>query len=237
MGELQAPIINYHYVVTSDNEYVSYQWFIDAEWTQCNRACNGEQQRRPFCVAVVRPSWPIENFMINEIKVNDEYCEALQTKPDTEYRVCNVHCELEWHIYQISACSAKCGHGLRYRLINCTQSFINHHDRIYIDDNYCSHIGPKPPENENCIGDECPVTYHWQYSEWSSCATRQTCGTGKQNREAHCISTTYLDSDPLNVIHTKVDQKLCQQQSEPIIVQTCQVECPRWNINSWSEVT
>lgn len=244
VGELHIPIINYHFAVTSDNDFISYKWMIDPYWSTCSKACNGEQERKSFCVATMRSSWLMDNSQpqINEIKVIDDYCDQ-QSLPSTEYRVCNVHCELEWHIHQLGQCSSKCGHGFLQRQINCTQTFINHNERIYIDDFYCHHLGPKPADVQNCTGNDCIITYQWQYSEWSQCTILQqqhqhhTCGQGQQNRIAHCISTTYLDNDPTNVIHTNVGQELCQQHlSEPIIlVQSCQIECPHWRVDQWSE--
>ncbi|OTF83945.1 A disintegrin and metalloproteinase with thrombospondin motifs family protein, partial [Euroglyphus maynei] len=240
VGELHLPSISFHFAVTSDNGYISYKWMIESYWSTCNKACNGEQERKRFCVAIMRPSWLMDNSQpqISEIKVNDDYCDQ-QQRPSTEYRVCNVHCELEWHIHQTGSCSSKCGHGFRQLKINCTQTFINHNERIYIDDFYCHHLGPKPPEMQNCTGSDCHITYQWQYSEWSQCTMLQhhhTCGQGQQNRIAHCISSTYLDNDPSNVIHSNVGQELCQQHlSDPILLQSCQVECPHWQTDQWSE--
>ncbi|XP_027202897.2 A disintegrin and metalloproteinase with thrombospondin motifs 20-like isoform X2 [Dermatophagoides pteronyssinus] len=257
VGELHLPTINYNFAVTSDNQYINYQWKIDPYWSTCNKVCNGEQERRPYCWAQMRSSWLMDTTsrspQISEIKVSDNYCDQ-QQRPATEYRVCNGHCELEWHIHYRSHCSSKCGQGFRTLKINCTQIFHNHNERIYIDDFYCYHLGAKPSETENCTGNsdnsnDCHISYQWQYSDWSQCQIfnqqqkhQHTCGQGQQNRIVNCISTitTYPDSgnnNPMNIQHSNVDHELCRQylSTEPILLQSCQIECPRWKIDQWSQ--
>ena len=185
---------------------VNGQWSHWQAWSSCSVSCNvGEQLRRRSC------NNPSPEF-------GGKKCEG----QETEMRACNLgKCFINggWSVWSNwSACTVKCGKGLRIRTRKCNS--------------------PLPQNNGlNCSGDsimverchvKCdfePVWSHW--NPWSTCSA--TCNTGHQLRWRFC--------------HTKVFYKSAncsgngpfQTQSRICEIQKCHYKA-MWSMwTSWSE--
>lgn len=192
------------------------------------------------CVATSKV-WHESETKTRQQNVQDEFC-SNQHRPASVSRVCNTHCELEWHIIDNEGCTSKCGPGFQYRTVYCSQKSRKHGRKPhFISDAYCKHIGNKPADKVPCNGTECRISYQWKYSEWSSCSIQGTCGEGQQTRQVQCMSLTYLDetqSDSGSILESITNTEDCVKHlSEPsFTTRSCKVDCPNWSASSWGKV-
>ncbi|KAH8265475.1 hypothetical protein KR038_008664 [Drosophila bunnanda] len=208
-------MLSYSYTVDRpalpEAEVEIYRWEMST-WSTCDSLCEGRSYRNPACVSTTQG-----------LKVAPQFCDK-SAMPKVEDRGCNTDCRLNLTVTSISECSASCGErGTREKNFNCIQTFPSIQRSNIVDMSYCK-LKFDVVHHEECR-EGC-----WNFSEWSSCS--KSCGTGTQQREAHC----YLHN-------TRVSDDLCNPRTRPQtdLLTFCNTEpCPTYTespnaiaINNW----
>lgn len=250
VGELHPPLVFYRYTMhnasssassmastTTPAPIVHYEWAL-FNWTECDRACQGHQERQLICRTIATNQ---RRHHQQQQMVPNKYCQHL-AEPVRSVRECHKHCHLDWVVKPMSEeqCSAKCGAGWRKRLVYCEQRILSHartqFPRVkHIDDSFCAHLGPKPAESEPCNGTNCVVVHEWYYGEWNACQLPPNvpCGRGRQLRAASCRRLTYdveivelTNRSDKVIAEESTSLDACRQQLAPPEIETdCQVDC------------
>ncbi|XP_018903358.2 thrombospondin type-1 domain-containing protein 4 [Bemisia tabaci] len=141
-------------------------WFI-AEWSQkCSVECGvGVQTRKVLCSAGLG---------------KDSQCD-ISSKPETS-RTCSSDksCDGQWFAGPWSECSETCGWGVQTRRIACLA--YQRGEFSIAKDSSCSNSS-RPTKEQSCR--EKPCSPQWYTADWMPCS--QSCGTGVQRRELHCL--------------------------------------------------
>ncbi|ODM98420.1 Thrombospondin type-1 domain-containing protein 4 [Orchesella cincta] len=146
------------------------QWVL-GEWSQCSATECGEgfKTRSIHCEQKISPTLTM--------RVTEGAC--LQKRPETE-----VKCQLKpchhWETSEWSQCSARCGNGVRKRVLKCVGP---KGQRLSLKE--CEQL-EKPAELTPCNMGPCEGV-NWFVSEWSS-ECSQRCGAGKKTRHVICSS-------------------------------------------------
>ncbi|XP_017053431.1 A disintegrin and metalloproteinase with thrombospondin motifs 9 isoform X2 [Drosophila ficusphila] len=216
-------LMSYSYTIDKpqslETEVEIYRWEMQAP-SNCDSLCEGRSVRQPACISTTQG-----------LKVAPQFCDK-SAMPKVEERPCNTDCRLNLTVKSISECSAACGElGTREKTFNCIQTFPNMPGSNIVDMSYCK-LKFDVAYHEECR-EGC-----WILSEWSACS--KSCGTGSQQREAHC----YLHN-------SRVSDDLCNARTKPHLtnlINFCNPEpCPtytespnalavsNWVIGEWGE--
>ncbi|XP_055541621.1 A disintegrin and metalloproteinase with thrombospondin motifs 9 isoform X2 [Wyeomyia smithii] len=194
-----TPTFVQHY--PSQNSIPNYQWKM-SEWSECDQSCSGKRHRTAGC-------YDIETGKEKPIS----YCRN-SAKPREDYEPCNMECKFEWEA-TTSECSNSCGEGVKNVQYQCVQRYIKTQQTNPVDPTYCANIR-KPNILEKCHGPCLDAT--WSYSEWDPCS--RTCGGGRQNRTARCLSSP----DGF-----RISESFCAEKPKEEIYRRCNVDsCPEW---------
>uniref|UniRef100_A0A8C6X3P0 ADAM metallopeptidase with thrombospondin type 1 motif 9 n=1 Tax=Naja naja TaxID=35670 RepID=A0A8C6X3P0_NAJNA len=208
VGNLYNPDVRYTFNIPIEDKPQQFYWNVYGPWQPCSKLCQGERKRKPICT---RES--------DQLMVSDQRCDKIP-QPDPVTELCNLNCELRWHIVRKSECSVQCGMGYKTLEISCAKYSKLEGKIEKYDDRYCSGIS-KPNSREKCSGD-CN-TGGWRYSVWTECS--KSCGGGTKRRRAVCMNT----------FNDVLEDSKCSQQ-EKVTAQRCnEVPCPHWKTGDWSE--
>ncbi|XP_039206103.1 A disintegrin and metalloproteinase with thrombospondin motifs 9 isoform X2 [Crotalus tigris] len=208
VGNLYNPDVRYTFNIPIEDKPQQFYWNVYGPWQSCSKLCQGERKRKPICT---RES--------DQLMVSDQRCDKIP-QPDPVTELCNLNCELRWHIVRKSECSVQCGMGYKTLEISCAKYSKLEGKIEKYDDRYCSGI-PKPNSREKCSGD-CN-TGGWRYSAWTECS--KSCGGGTKRRRAVCMNT----------FNDVLEDSKCSQQ-EKVTAQRCnEIPCPHWKTGDWSE--
>ncbi|KAK9406034.1 A disintegrin and metalloproteinase with thrombospondin motifs 9 [Crotalus adamanteus] len=208
VGNLYNPDVRYTFNIPIEDKPQQFYWNVYGPWQPCSKLCQGERKRKPICT---RES--------DQLMVSDQRCDKIP-QPDPVTELCNLNCELRWHIVRKSECSVQCGMGYKTLEISCAKYSKLEGKIEKYDDQYCSGI-PKPNSREKCSGD-CN-TGGWRYSSWTECS--KSCGGGTKRRRAVCMNT----------FNDVLEDSKCSQQ-EKVTAQRCnEIPCPHWKTGDWSE--
>uniref|UniRef100_A0A3B3QCP7 ADAM metallopeptidase with thrombospondin type 1 motif 19 n=1 Tax=Paramormyrops kingsleyae TaxID=1676925 RepID=A0A3B3QCP7_9TELE len=137
------------------------RWMM-TEWTSCSRTCGrGSQSRQVACTLQLRNG--------SLVKAKDRDCAG--PKPAHTQRCEGQDCLTVWEAGMWSECSVKCGRGIRYRPVKCTNP------RKKCD------LSTVPREVEDC--EDYSRCYVWRTGDWAKCSV--TCGKGMQSRVIQCM--------------------------------------------------
>ncbi|XP_033167577.1 A disintegrin and metalloproteinase with thrombospondin motifs 9 isoform X1 [Drosophila mauritiana] len=216
-------LMSYSYTIDKSPDYEAeveiYRWEMQAP-SNCDSLCEGRSHRLPACISTTQG-----------VKVAPQFCDK-SAMPKIDDRACNTDCRLNLTVTSISECSAACGElGTREKTYACVQTFTNMQRSNIVDMSYCK-LKFDVAYHEECR-EGC-----WHLSEWSTCS--KSCGTGSQQREAHC----YLHN-------SRVSDDLCNPRTKPhlnTLIGICNTEsCPtytkspnalavsNWVIGEWGE--
>ncbi|XP_017067675.2 A disintegrin and metalloproteinase with thrombospondin motifs 9 isoform X2 [Drosophila eugracilis] len=214
-------LMSYSYTIDKpvNTELVEiYRWEMQAS-SNCDSLCEGRSHRLPACISITQG-----------VKVAPQFCDK-SAMPKVEDRACNTDCHLNLTVTSISECSASCGElGTREKTYACVQTFTNMHRSNVVDMSYCK-LKFDVAYHEECR-EGC-----WMMSEWSSCS--KSCGTGSQQREAHCYLRSSRVSDNLCNPRTKPDLssliQICNPQSCPTYTTESPNAINNWEVGEWGE--
>uniref|UniRef100_T1DG09 Putative disintegrin and metalloproteinase with thrombospondin motifs n=1 Tax=Cupiennius salei TaxID=6928 RepID=T1DG09_CUPSA len=208
VGKLQPPNISFSYTVPLSQTKL-YTWKLATHYSECTRMCNGVSTLKPVCVR-----------LSDQHPVNDNHCAQLNKPNSPKVRKCNEHCHLKWQDVSKSECSARCGSGVRQKIIKCMKEDLTTEIAHVVPEEHCEHLGPKPSLQEKCWG-TCNST--WIYTEWSECSV--TCGNGVQHRSAECRNNkNRKEPDSHCNPSTKKLSQACEKRA-----------CPNWGVDEWTE--
>ncbi|XP_032067588.1 A disintegrin and metalloproteinase with thrombospondin motifs 9 isoform X2 [Thamnophis elegans] len=208
VGNLYNPDVRYTFNIPIEDKPQQFYWNVYGPWQPCSKLCQGERKRKRICT---RES--------DQLMVSDQRCDKI-SQPDPVTELCNLNCELRWHIVRKSECSVQCGMGYKTLEISCAKYSKLEGKIEKYDDRYCSGIS-KPNTREKCSGD-CN-TGGWRYSAWTECS--KSCGGGTKRRRAVCMNT----------FNDVLEDSKCSQQ-EKVTAQRCnELPCPHWKTGDWSE--
>ncbi|CAA93287.2 A disintegrin and metalloproteinase with thrombospondin motifs gon-1 [Caenorhabditis elegans] len=185
-----------------------YLWRVTDTWTECDRACRGQQSQKLMCLD-----------MSTHRQSHDRNCQNV-LKPKQATRMCNIDCSTRWITEDVSSCSAKCGSGQKRQRVSCVKM---EGDRQTPASEHLCDRNSKPSDIASCYID-CSGR-KWNYGEWTSCS--ETCGSnGKMHRKSYCVDDS----------NRRVDESLCGREQKEATERECnRIPCPRWVYGHWSE--
>uniref|UniRef100_A0A7N8XH57 ADAMTS-like 4 n=1 Tax=Mastacembelus armatus TaxID=205130 RepID=A0A7N8XH57_9TELE len=126
-----------------------------------------------------------------------------------------------WRKGGFTECSASCGQGSQYRVVQC----VNRHTDEEVSETKCDSAAKPVLEEEPCNTQPCPP--YWEASAWSECSV--SCGRGVQQRQLQCRQSFGTRS-------TMVHPQRCAHLTPPESTQPCQLLlCSHWEVSSdWS---
>ncbi|UYV65718.1 ADAMTS9 [Cordylochernes scorpioides] len=230
VGALSDPDVHFQYTVPISAR--RYLWDLEPDWTPCSHRCQGNTSRCSLCYHLYEHLLPVMTPHVDELVTwqscgaGEQYrrpmCLHQQSgemveetlcpdpAPPKLAQTCNLECELQWHVVQVSACSTSCGPGVRSRVTRCRGLYPT--TTVDLPDEECRHL-PRPPATEACVG-PCSQA-HWKYGPWSPCSA--SCGKGRQTRIASCAGSRCADD--LKLVH-----RACEGSA-----------CPSWRAGNWSQ--
>ncbi|CAI2350188.1 unnamed protein product [Caenorhabditis sp. 36 PRJEB53466] len=124
----------------------------------------------------------------------------------------------QYYHYQVNKCSAKCGRGMKRRVVECVNTALN----VTVASTRCDQAA-KPVDEIRCRTSHCP---RWKSSGWSACSV--TCGKGVRRREVHCYRGR---KNMVNDTECNADTRLNTEAN------CFPVACPdyQWNTTPWSK--
>jgi len=126
-----------------------------------------------------------------------------------------------WQADAWSACSAKCGNGVKTRSVVC----VNDKGKFAAESQCTASAGLKPASSAVCNSEACPA-YAWRVAEWSDCSSK--CGGGSKTRSVQCFGSD----------NKMVDDSVCTTLApKPAVSAKCNMQkCLKfkWELSSWS---
>uniref|UniRef100_A0A8R1HW91 Peptidase M12B domain-containing protein n=1 Tax=Caenorhabditis japonica TaxID=281687 RepID=A0A8R1HW91_CAEJA len=185
-----------------------YLWRLSDSWTECDRACRGQQTQKLICMdlSTYRHS-------------HERNCQSV-VKPKQSTRMCNIDCSTRWITEDVSSCNAKCGPGQKRQRVSCVK--MEGDRQTPVSEHLCDR-NTKPSDIATCYID-CSGR-RWSYTDWTPCS--ETCGSkGKMLRKAHCVDGS----------NRRVEDSLCGRETKETTERECnRIPCPRWVYGHWSE--